>query len=66
MASKSRDGWIDMPEGQPRVCRCGAKLRLTRDTIWFRTGPDVLESWCKQCLPQWKLVRAAQVIEVSA
>ena len=65
MAPKSRDGWVDMPEGQPRVCRCGAKLRLTKDTIWFRAYP-VLESFCQSCTPKWRLVRSAQVIEVDA
>ena len=65
MASKSRDGWNAMHPEQPRVCRCGAKLRLTRDTIWFRAYP-VLESFCAGCTPKWRLVRAPFRYEESA
>lgn len=56
LASKSRDGWVDMHPEQPRECRCGTKLRLTKDTIWFR-GYPVVESFCQACTPKWKLVR---------
>ena len=62
MAQASRDGWKHMPPGQPRQCKCGRKLRLTKDTIWFRCFP-VLESFCSSCTPKWRLVRAAQVVE---
>ena len=57
MASKSKDGWVHMDADQPRECACGQKLRLTRDTIWFRTMP-VRESFCQACVPKWRLVRA--------
>ena len=57
MASKSRDGWVDMHPEQPRECsKCQVRMRLTKDTIWFRGFP-VCESFCQACTPKWRLER---------
>jgi hypothetical protein len=55
--STSKDGWNAM-KGQPRTCRCGAVIRLTKDTAWFRTGPAAQETFCSACTPKYRLVRA--------
>lgn len=56
-AEPSRANW---EPNSPRACTgCGRRLRITKDSIFFRMWP-VATSHCQDCMPKWKLVRAPQ------
>jgi len=55
MASRSKDGWIDMPEAQPRLCSCGRKVILAKGSTWFKTAPP-LSTTCKECMTKTLLL----------
>ena len=57
-APPSRANW---EPNSPRDCTgCGRRLRITKDSIFFRMWPRP-QSFCSDCMPKWALVRAAAV-----